>query len=93
MKITNLILRPGRNEARFTASVDQTKVVSMLQSDKYCKTQVIPFELECQKVVNNGQDIDYFRDALKYNRQTVDMEIGAIVKQSLGASLGCSSDN
>ncbi|KAF4123361.1 Protein of unknown function (DUF3712) [Geosmithia morbida] len=91
MTINNVFLRPGSNTVQFTASVNQARVVNLLQSDQYCKTQVIPFELVCEKVVNDGQELNYFRDALKYKRQVVDMEIGKIVEKTLGSSLGCGS--
>lgn len=69
--------------------MDQAKIINALQSPKYCKTGVIPLQLLGDTVTNNGQALDYFAVALGSANQTVEIDIGAIVKKNLGLELGC----
>lgn len=90
LTIPNLLLVPGSNKVPITADLDQVAVLEQVQTPKYCKTGIIPVKLKGAAVVNDGQTLQYFLDALSANNETVPMDIGSIIKSSLGTTVGCS---
>ncbi|KAL7789424.1 hypothetical protein V8C37DRAFT_386482 [Trichoderma ceciliae] len=93
LTIPNLFLVPGSNKVPVSANLDQVAVLGAVQSPKYCKTGIIPVKLQGAAVVNDGQTLEYFLDGLAANNQTVDMDIGGIIKNSLGITVSCSSSS
>ncbi|KAL7935274.1 hypothetical protein V8C35DRAFT_299020 [Trichoderma chlorosporum] len=91
LTISNFLLVPGSNKVSISADLDQAAVLTALQSPKYCKTGIIPVKLQGSAVRNDDQTLQYFLDALAAHNQTVPMDIGSIIKNSLGVSLGCKS--
>lgn len=68
-------------------------VLEAVQSPKYCKTGVIPVKLQGAAVINDGQTLQYFLDGLSANNETVPMDIGSIIKNSLGTTISCPSSS
>lgn len=89
LTIPNLFLVPGSNNVPITADLDQLSVLQELQSAKYCKTGIIPVKLRGSAVVRDGETLQYFLDALSANNETVPMDIGDIIKNSLGTTVSC----
>lgn len=69
--------------------MDQAGILKLVRTEKYCKTGIIPFKLLGTAVKNNGQDLSYFAAALGSANQTVDINIGKIIKDSIGYSVDC----
>lgn len=91
--IPNLLLVPGSNKVPISAILDQVKVLDAVRSPKYCKTGIVDIKLRGSAVRNDGQTLQYFLDALSANNQTLTLDIGKIIKESLGTSVGCSSSS
>lgn len=92
MYIDNLTLRPGDNEYPMRATiVDIGAVLEALGQKPYCEENgVLPFEIRGKTVVNNGQPLPYFADALASANQTVHIAIGQALKDSaLNMSIPC----
>lgn len=89
LTIPNLLLVPGSNKVAISANLDQVAVLNAVQSAKYCKTGIIPVKLQGAAVLNDGETLQYFLDALGAHNQTVPMDIGSIIKNSLGTTIGC----
>ncbi|KAL7785065.1 hypothetical protein V8C43DRAFT_291664 [Trichoderma afarasin] len=93
LTIPNLLLVPGSNKVPISANLDQLAVINAVQSPKYCKTGVIPVKLQGAAVRNDDATLQYFLDGLAAHNQTVPMDIGSIIKSSLGTTLGCKSSS
>lgn len=87
--IDNLFLRPGDNLVDISAEMDQFAILSLVRSEEYCETGIIPFKLLGTNVTNNGQDLPYFAAGLGSANQTVEIDIGTIIQESLGTTIGC----
>ncbi|KAK5655388.1 hypothetical protein OQA88_5658 [Cercophora sp. LCS_1] len=89
--IDNIVLRPGeKNEFPMRAKVDNGQVLEGLGKEPYCKEGgVLPFQLSGKTVLNNGQSLTYFADALASHNQTIDIDIGTPVAKVLGGSIPC----
>ncbi|KAF4581123.1 hypothetical protein GQ602_007260 [Ophiocordyceps camponoti-floridani] len=83
MTINNLVLRPGDNEVDVEAMLDQIKMLKIMTKRPYCETGIVPFDVLGTKVVNNGEELDYFTKALGSANQTIDIDIGKILRKSL----------
>jgi len=88
--IDNLTLRPGTNVAAMRATIPNEAVIAALGEKPYCENGgVIPVVIRGKTVVNNGQSLPYFADALGAYNQTVNIAIGAAVNKSLGVVVPC----
>ncbi|RDA84453.1 hypothetical protein CP532_2143 [Ophiocordyceps camponoti-leonardi (nom. inval.)] len=91
MTINNLIIRPGINKVNVEAELDQLKVLQIIGKKPYCDNGIVPFELLATDVVRNGEKLDYFATALASRNQTVNIDIGSILRKTIpGFSLSCS---
>ncbi|PHH61288.1 hypothetical protein CDD81_518 [Ophiocordyceps australis] len=92
LTINNLLVRPGTTSLPVEAELDQTKILGIVSKRPYCENGIVPINLMGTNVVNNGQRLEYFIAALSTTNITVDMDIGAILKSTLGGSfsLSCS---
>jgi hypothetical protein len=90
--IHDLVLHPGNNRLDLVGEMQQATIIDKVTSDKYCKDGIIDFQLLGKSVVKDGQSLSYFADALASANQTIPINIGQIIKQDLGSSLGCKSD-
>lgn len=88
--IDNLTLRPGMNEYPMRATVKNEAVINALGQKPYCEQKgVLPFQIRGKTVVNHGQPLPYFADALAAHNQTIDIPIGEAVNKSLGVVVPC----
>lgn len=91
--IENLLLQPGDNNVDIKGNIDQITVLSLIRTPEYCKTGIIPFKLNGDNVTNSGENLTYFANALGSFNQTVDINIGKIIADSLGAEVGCAKED
>jgi hypothetical protein len=72
------------------ATIDNDAVIAALGAKPYCdEGGVLPFEIRGKTVVNNGQSLSYFADALGAHNQTIPIPIGDAVKKTLGIVVPC----
>ncbi|POR39423.1 Uncharacterized protein TPAR_00391 [Tolypocladium paradoxum] len=86
LTINNLLLRPGTNKVDISAELDQLTILAIIAKKPYCETGIVPFKLLGVDVENQGQKIPYFLAALGSANQTVNIDIGSILKKTLGDS-------
>lgn len=91
--IDNLLLHPGDNIVNITALMDQGSVISAARRRPYCETGIVPFKLLGKEVDNHGQDLSYFATALGSSNQTVEINIGDILKKSLNTTATCEDED
>jgi hypothetical protein len=84
----NLVLYPGHNNVSMRAAVKQESVLAAVNTKPYCETGLLPFQLQGKEVVNNGQSLPYFGNALAAHNQTIDIDMGAALKK-LGINIQC----
>ncbi len=90
--IDNLTLLRGNNTFNMRASVNTTAVVNALGRKPYCENSgVLPFEIRGKTVVNHGQSLPYFADALGSANQTVTIPVGEAINASLHIVVPCSN--
>ncbi|KAK7416043.1 hypothetical protein QQX98_005494 [Neonectria punicea] len=89
--IENLLLKPGDNILNITATMDQLTILQSAALPAYCKTGIIPFKLLGKSVMNDGENLSYFAAALASSNQTVEIDIGTIIKNDLGTTVKCRS--
>lgn len=86
----NMILRPGLNNFTMHANISQSAVLEALQLKPYCENGgMLPFELTGLAVVNNGQHLSYYADALGAANQTVDIPLGFDLKRDYNITMDC----
>lgn len=87
----NIILAPGtNNNFSMRAAISQGPVLAALASQPYCSNGgVLPFTLRGKNVTNHGQYLAYYALAFAANNQTVDMDIGADLKNDLNLTISC----
>ncbi|KAH7163231.1 hypothetical protein B0J13DRAFT_32428 [Dactylonectria estremocensis] len=90
--IQNLLLKPGDNVLNITATMDQLAILSAVRKKPYCETGILPFKLLGKSVENHGENLTYFATALASANQTVNIDIGTIIKNDLGTTVKCSDD-
>ncbi|KAK3938059.1 hypothetical protein QBC46DRAFT_356137 [Diplogelasinospora grovesii] len=81
--VDNIVLRPGIAVNNFSmhANISQGPVLTALGDKPYCQNGgVIPFQLRGKTVVNHGQPLSYYADALATANQTVELPIGGDLK-------------
>lgn len=90
--LDNVNLVPGLTVNNFTmrANISQPPVLVALGKKPACETGILPFVLRGKDVVNNGQHIPYFANSLGSTSQTVPIDIGSIIKNSLNLTVPCS---
>ncbi|KAK3902466.1 hypothetical protein C8A05DRAFT_44120 [Staphylotrichum tortipilum] len=88
--IDNLTLRPGNNEYKMRATIQNGPVITALGKKPYCEQGgVLPFQIRGKSVTNHGQSLSYFADALGASNQTVNIPIGEAIKANLNISIPC----
>ncbi|KAK3498674.1 hypothetical protein B0T13DRAFT_273169 [Neurospora crassa] len=94
--LDNLSLKPGNdNIYPMRATIDDLGYVTGLAVQKpYCDklNGVLPFKLRGKSVINHGESLSYFADALASGNQTVQIDIRGTVKRSMGFTLGCTDE-
>ncbi|KFY08373.1 hypothetical protein V492_06285 [Pseudogymnoascus sp. VKM F-4246] len=79
--IDNMFIRPGMNSIPVRATVDQVAVLDGLKMEPYCKDGVLPFDLMGKSVVNHGQKLPYFADALALHAQSTEIGVGKAIEE------------
>lgn len=76
--IDNLTLRPGITVAQMRATIQQQPVLNALVQKPYCDQTkgILPFKIRGKSVVNNGQPLPYFADALASANQSIPIDVG-----------------
>ncbi|KAI8948945.1 hypothetical protein F4801DRAFT_555311 [Xylaria longipes] len=87
--IDNLVLYPGNNTFPTTSDIKQLPIISALTQEPYCELKgKLPFQLQGKNVVNNGQVLPYFRDALAASNQSVTIDLSDAAKK-VGLPVQC----
>ncbi|KAI3334762.1 hypothetical protein F4824DRAFT_179036 [Ustulina deusta] len=87
--INNLVLYPGNNTFFTSADISQLPIINALTQEPFCELQGrLPFQLKGKAVVNNGQVLPYFRDALVASSQNITIDLGDAAKQ-IGITAEC----
>ncbi|KAI1436762.1 hypothetical protein GGR50DRAFT_189784 [Xylaria sp. CBS 124048] len=87
--INDLVLYPGNNSFPTTADIKQLPIIDALTMEPFCELNgKLPFILSGTNVVNNGQAIPYFRDALAASNQSVTIDLGEAAK-AVGIPVKC----
>lgn len=93
--LENVVLSPGTaatiNNFTMFANITEAAVVEGVGAKPYCSTGILPFEFHGVSVVNNGENLTYFTESLDAKNQTMDIDIGSILKSSLGIPLACAT--
>ncbi|KAI0539255.1 hypothetical protein GGR58DRAFT_243126 [Xylaria digitata] len=87
--INNLVLYPGNNTFFASADIAQLPIINALTQEPFCELQGrLPFQLSGKDVVNNGQVLPYFRDALAASNQSITIDLSEAA-ESLGIPVEC----
>jgi len=73
----DVTLAPGLNNFSMRANIEQLPVLQAVAKKPYCSNGVLPFQLRGKSVVNHGQPLSYFADALAAANQTVPIDLTA----------------
>lgn len=87
--IDNMNLLPGVNNYSMRANISQSPVLDLIQTEPYCESGVLPFELQGLNVTNHGQYLSYTALALASTNQSVTIDVGADLA-ALGLNIECS---
>lgn len=76
------------------ATIRQGPVIKALRMRPFCDETngVLPFEIRGKEVVNNGQVIQYFTDALASANQTLTIDVGGTIEKDIGLTLSCADE-
>lgn len=89
--IDDMVLRPGLNNFTMHANIEQKPVLTALGKKPYCEQNgTLPFQLSGKAVVNNGEHLSYYADALASGNQTVDIPIGTDLARDYNYKISCS---
>ncbi|KAJ4290099.1 hypothetical protein N0V88_006605 [Collariella sp. IMI 366227] len=90
--IDNVVLNSGMNKFPMRATItDLGAVLEALGTDAFCKGDkkgILPLQIRCSEVVNHGQPLPYFANALGAHNQTIEIDIGGTVKK-MGLDIPC----
>ncbi|RWA08859.1 hypothetical protein EKO27_g6254 [Xylaria grammica] len=87
--VNNLVLYPGNNTFFASADIEQLPIVNALTQEPFCELMgKLPFQLSGNDVVNNGQVLPYFRDALAASNQSITVDLSEAA-MNLGIPAQC----
>ncbi|KAI0874123.1 hypothetical protein GGS24DRAFT_516901 [Hypoxylon argillaceum] len=91
--INNLVLYPGNNTFPITADIQQLPIINALTEEPFCELNgKLPFQLSGNNVVNKGQALSYFSDALAASNQSVTIDLSEAAKR-VGIPVGCATSS
>lgn len=92
--IDNMTLRPGLNNFTIHANISQGDVLNALQRKPYCENGgLLPFQLTGLDVINNGQHLRYYSQALAAANQSVDIPVGFdLARDNNGLKFSCKTE-
>jgi len=85
-----MVLRPGANNFTMRANISAQPVLAAVHQKPYCEDGVLPFQLRGKAVVNKGQPLPYYANALASSNQTIPIDLTAPL-EALGMNVTCSS--
>ncbi|CAK7217117.1 hypothetical protein SCUCBS95973_003043 [Sporothrix curviconia] len=88
--INDVLLAPGNNTYAFRSEIAQAPILAAVQSEPGCETGIVPMDLSGKAVVNHGQPLAYFADALASHNTTVQIDLGTPLR-ALGLDPKCPS--
>ncbi|KAL1855678.1 hypothetical protein Daus18300_011059 [Diaporthe australafricana] len=88
--IDNMVVRPGINNFTMHANISQTPILQVIQQQPFCQDGVLPFLLQGENVINNGQYLSYYAESLGSTNQSVAIDVGSDLGD-LGLTIKCSS--
>ncbi|EPE05959.1 hypothetical protein F503_02788 [Ophiostoma piceae UAMH 11346] len=88
--LDNVTLYPGKNVFSLRSSISQGPVLTAVQTQPYCGSGIVPFQLSGRGVDNNGQNLTYFGEALAAHNTTIDIDLDTPLK-ALGLNPKCPS--
>ncbi|KAK4117142.1 hypothetical protein N656DRAFT_773184 [Canariomyces notabilis] len=93
--IDNMTLWPGMNNYTMRASISQSDVINVMGQRPYCDEAkgVLPFEIGGKSVVNHGQALPYFANALASANQTITIDIGGTLKRDYDLTIPCAGES
>jgi len=89
--IDNMILYPGDNNLTLRANISQSPIISAVTTQPYCNNGTLPLSFIGTKVVNKGQELPYFEQALKAKMETVYVNVKYDLEKALGGTISCPS--
>lgn len=91
--LDNVVLVPGGpNNFSMHSNISQAPVLNAVQLKPYCEQSgELPFQLTGKAVVNHGQPLTYYSDALGSGNVTMQIPIGYDLKKDLNITLPCKS--
>ncbi|KAH7328684.1 hypothetical protein B0I35DRAFT_24302 [Stachybotrys elegans] len=89
LSIDDLQLLPGNNTVNVSAVMDQITLIGLASSPEFCEDGTLPFTLRGDTVVNHGQSLSYFADALASADITVNVDVATLAQESLNITLSC----
>ncbi|KAM0276114.1 hypothetical protein ACHAQH_007088 [Verticillium albo-atrum] len=87
--IDNLFLYPGINNVSMRANISTAPVVRAMGMEPACESGIVDFQLGGDNVVNNGQELVYFADALAASNLTVPIELATAFERDIGLTFEC----
>lgn len=88
--INNILLKPGVNSFPMVANITQLPVLQAIRKQPACQTGILDFQLRGKDVVNHGQHLTYYSDALASVNQTVPIDIKTPL-EAIPIPVSCSS--
>lgn len=83
------------NNYTMRASISQSDVINVMGQRPYCDEAkgVLPFEIGGKSVVNHGQALPYFANALASANQTITIDIGGTLKRDYDLTIPCAGES
>ncbi|OBT84247.1 hypothetical protein VE02_07685 [Pseudogymnoascus sp. 03VT05] len=83
--IDDMYIRPGINNVSVRANITQEPILLALHKKPYCTNGVLPFDLMGTSVINHGEPLPYFEEALALHAQSTTIGVGKALFESTGA--------
>ena len=87
LNIDNMQLVPGDNRVALRAKIDQAPVLTALSKRPACETGILDMELIGKEVINKGQNLTYFSEALAQAPQVVPLNVAEALPESVRSSI------
>ncbi|KAM0332282.1 hypothetical protein ACHAQA_002558 [Verticillium albo-atrum] len=87
--IDDLFLYQGINNVSMRANISTAPVVRAMNSEPACESGIVDFQLQGLDVVNNGDELAYFADALSASNLTVPIELATAFERDIGLTFEC----
>lgn len=86
--LPNVLLKPGNNTFPMRAVTNTTAVVRLISMPEY-KSGILPVDIIGNTSVYDGQNLEYYEQALQANKVTLELNVVKALQDSgLGSLLG-----